>query len=69
MSRSIRAEQQTEFSPYSDHLEEFLTFLKKERGFADATLVNRQRSRKPFLAWLIAQGVPPSAVSPVVIIT
>ena len=67
MSRSIRAEQQIEVSPYSHHLEEFLTFLKKERGFADATLVNRQRSLKPFLAWLNAQDIPLSAVSPVVI--
>jgi site-specific recombinase XerD len=39
----------------------------KDREFADATLVNRQRSLKPFLAWLIAQGVPLSAVSRVVI--
>ena len=49
MSRSIRAEQQIEFSPYNHHLQEFLIFLKKERGFADATLVNRQRSLNPFL--------------------
>ena len=41
MSTSIRAEQQIEFSPYTHHLEEFLSFLKKERGFADATIVNR----------------------------
>jgi hypothetical protein len=31
------------------------------------TIVNRQRSLKPFLAWLGGQGVPLSAVSPVVI--
>jgi hypothetical protein len=46
VSRPNRAEQQIEFSPYSYHLEEFLTFLKKERGFADATIVNRERSVK-----------------------
>jgi site-specific recombinase XerD len=67
VSRSIRAEQQIEVSPYSHHLEEFLTFLKKERGFPDATLVDRQRSLKPFFAWLNAQDIPLSAVSPVVI--
>jgi integrase/recombinase XerD len=35
--------------------------------FADATIVNRERSLKPFLAWLVAQAVPLSAMSPVVI--
>jgi integrase/recombinase XerD len=44
-----------------------LAFLKQERGFTDATIVNRERSLKPFLAWLVAQGVPLSAMSPVVI--
>ena len=67
MSRSIRAEQQIEVPPYNHHLETFLSFLKKERGFADATIVNRRRSLKPFLAWLVAQCVPLSTVSPVVI--
>jgi site-specific recombinase XerD len=65
VSRSIRAEQQIEVSPYNHHLETFLSFLKKERGFADATLVNRKRSLKPFLAWLFGRGVPLSTVSPV----
>jgi site-specific recombinase XerD len=67
VSRSIRAEQQIEVPPYHPHLETFLSFLKKERGFADATLVNRKRSLKPFLAWLVGRGVPLSTVSPVVI--
>ena len=66
VSRSIHAEQQIEFSPYNHHLQEFLTFLKKERWFADATIVNRERSLKPFLAWLVTQDVPLSTISPVV---
>ena len=37
----------------------------QERGFADATIVIRKRSLKPFLASLVAQGVPLSSVSPV----
>ena len=66
MSRSIHAAQ-GEPLPYNHHLHQFLTFLKHERGFADATIVNRERSLKPFFAWLVAQDVPLSAVSPVVI--
>jgi integrase/recombinase XerD len=66
VSKSMHAEQ-GERSPYNNHLQQFLTFLKHERGFADATLVNRQRSLKPFLSWLIEQGIPISAVSPVAI--
>ncbi len=65
MSRSRLAEP-PELSPYDHHLQEFLTFLKRERGFAEATIINRKRSLKPFLAWLVAQGVPLSSVSPVV---
>jgi hypothetical protein len=38
MSRSIHAAQ-VESLPYNHHLHQFLTFLKHERGFADATLV------------------------------
>ena len=55
MSKSTHAEQ-GERSPYEHSLQKFLTFL-----------VNRKRSLKPFLAWLVAQGVPLSSVSPVVI--
>ena len=43
MSRSIHAAQ-GESLPYNHHLHQFLTFLKHERGFADATIVNRERS-------------------------
>jgi integrase/recombinase XerD len=66
VSRSMRA-QHVAPSAHNHRLQPFLTFLKQERGFADATIVNRQRSLKPFLAWLDAQGVPLSGVSPVVI--
>jgi integrase/recombinase XerD len=66
VSRSMYAEQ-SEPSPYNHHLQQFLTFLKQERGFAEATIVNRKRSLKPFLAWLLAQGVPLSGVSPAAI--
>jgi site-specific recombinase XerC len=66
MSRS-RLVEQNEPLPYNHHLQPFLTFLKQERGFANATIVNRRRSLKPFLAWLVEQCIPLSAVSPVVI--
>jgi len=66
MSQSTPVEQ-NEPSPYNHHLHQFLNFLKHERGFADATIVNRERSLNPFLGWLVAQDVPLSAVSPVVI--
>ena len=66
MSRSRRVEQ-NELLPYNHHLQLFLTLLKQERGFADDTIVNRQRSLKPFLTWLVGQCLPLSAVSPVVI--
>jgi hypothetical protein len=64
VSRSILAEE-GESSPYNHHVQHFLTFLKQERGFADATIVNRARSLKPFLAWLVAKDMQLSAVSPV----
>src|ERR1700736_2722179 len=66
ISRSIHAAQ-GESLPYNHQLHQFLTFLKHERGFADATIVNRERSLKPFLGWLVAEDVPLSTVSPVVI--
>jgi site-specific recombinase XerD len=66
VSKSKYAEQSGP-SLYNHHLQQFLTFLKHERGFADATIVNRERSLKPFLAWLVAQGVQLSSVSPVTI--
>ncbi len=66
MFKSTHAEP-GESSPYNHHLQQFLTFLKQERGFAEATILNRQRSLKPFLDWLVGQGVSLSAVSSVVI--
>jgi site-specific recombinase XerD len=57
--------QQEEPSPFDHQLQHFLNSLTQERGFAEATIINRKRSLKPFLAWLIAQGGPLSAVSPV----
>ena len=66
MSKSMHAKQGKP-SPYNHHLHQFLTLLKHERGFADATIVNRERSLRPFLAWLVARDVPLSTVSPVVI--
>jgi integrase/recombinase XerD len=66
VSKSMHAEQ-NQPSPYNHHLQQFLTSLKQERGFADDTIVNRQRSLKPFLTWLVGQCLPLSAVSPVVI--
>jgi hypothetical protein len=47
MSKSTPAEQ-AEPSLYNHHLQEFLTSLKQERGFADATISNREHSLKPF---------------------
>lgn len=66
MSRSMHAAQ-GESLPSNHHLQQFLTFLKQERGFADATIVNRVRSLKPFFGWLVAEDVRLSAVSPGVI--
>ena len=66
MSRSIHAAQGESLS-YHHHQHQFLAFLKHERGFADATIVNRERSLKPFLGWLVAEDVPLSTVSPLVI--
>jgi hypothetical protein len=66
MSQSTHTEA-GEPSPYNRHLQQFLNSLKHERGFADATIVNRERSLKPFLGWLVAEDVPLSTVSPVVI--
>jgi hypothetical protein len=43
ISRSIHAAQ-GESLPNNRHLHQFLTFLKHERGFAEATMVNRERS-------------------------
>lgn len=66
MPKSTRAEQ-GERLPSNHPLQSFLTFLKQERGFADATIDNRERSLKPFLAWLTGRGIRLFTVSPVVI--
>jgi len=65
VSKSTHAEQ-GERSPYEHHLQEFLTFLKHKReGSPTPRLSSAKRSLKPFLASLVAQGVPLSGVSPV----
>ena len=66
MSKSTPVEQ-NEPSPYNHQLQQFLSSLKQERGFADTTIVNRKRSLKPFLAWLVGRGIPLSSMSPVVV--
>ena len=48
MFRSLHAVQ-GESLPYNRHQHQFLTFLKHERGFADATIINREHSLKPCL--------------------
>ncbi len=50
--------------PYAGFLAEFLAYLKEERGFAEATIVNRSASLKPFLRWLEEKGLRLSGVSP-----
>ncbi|MGO9679549.1 MAG: tyrosine-type recombinase/integrase [Candidatus Sulfotelmatobacter sp.] len=48
-------------------LAEFLAHLKEERGYAEATIVNRRASLKPFLRWLEEKGVRMSRVAPATI--
>jgi ParB-like chromosome segregation protein Spo0J len=62
MSRSIHVAQGVSL-PYNHHQHQFLSYLKQERGFADATIANRERSLKLFLGWLVAEDVPLSTVS------
>jgi integrase/recombinase XerD len=38
--------------PFARHLDEFLKYLKEERGFAEVTLDNRRRSLTLFFDWL-----------------
>jgi site-specific recombinase XerD len=66
MSNSTPAKQD-EPSSHNHYLQAFLAALKQERGFADATIVNRERSLNPFLGWLVAQDVPLFTVSPATI--
>ena len=49
MFKSTTAEQAEQLL-HNANLQEFLTFLKQERGFADATIVKRERSLKPFFS-------------------
>jgi len=71
MSRSIHAAQGESLS-YNHHQHQFLTFLKHERGFADSTICRRYDCQPrtfsdTLLGWLVAEDVPASSVSPVVI--
>lgn len=66
MPKSTLAEQ-GERLPHNHPLQVFLTFLQQERGFAEATIINRRRSLMPFLAWLAGKGVELSEVSPTTI--
>ena len=70
MSRS-RPVEQGESLPYNHRRHppapSFLTFLKHERGFAALRLSTANVLGTPFLGWLVAEDVPRSTVSPVVI--
>ena len=48
-------------------LAKFLAHLKEERGYAEATIVNRSASLKLFLCWLEEKGIRLSGVSPVTV--
>lgn len=62
-----RLEKPMETLPYAGFLAEFLAHLKEERGFSEATIINRSRSLKPFLRWLEEKRVRLSGVSPATI--
>jgi integrase len=64
-----RFEGQIEELPYEKFLGEFFAFLRDEKGFAEATILGHRYSLKPFLAWLLRENIPLSAVSPRVIST
>jgi len=51
--------------PFTEHLEQFLTHLKNDRGFSAVTIHNRRRSLGRFLAWLHGRGTPVCDVGPV----
>ncbi len=48
--------------PFHSELQQFLSYLCTERGFAEATIENRQKSLSPFFDWLSEQGLPLSHV-------
>jgi len=62
-----RLEEQPETLPDANLVAEFLDYLKEERGFAEATVVNRRRSLEVFLRWLNEKGCCLSGVSPATI--
>ena len=50
--------------PFAQQLEEFLKYLKEERGFAETTLNNRRRSLKLFFHWLSKRDASLAAIKP-----
>ncbi len=66
MSRSGRVEQ-NELLSYNHHLQLFLTFLNQERGFADETIVNRQRSNHFGVTRVMSSVSEPLGESPTII--
>jgi integrase/recombinase XerD len=50
--------------PYTKEIAEFLAHLEHDRGYAQVTCANRQRSLRPFLSWLDRCGIPLTKVSP-----
>ncbi len=48
--------------PYRRELDVFLEHLRSERGFADATIENRQKTLRPFLSWLDTRSLALSDV-------
>jgi integrase/recombinase XerD len=50
--------------PFADFLNQFLTYLREERGFSGATLTNRRRSLEPFLGWISAHGRVLATIQP-----
>ena len=48
--------------PFDGELQQFLSYLCTERGFAEATIENRRKSLVLFFDWLSEQGLPLSQV-------
>jgi len=55
--------------PFAWHLDEFLKYLKQERGFAEATLDNRRRSLRRFFDWLFKRNGSLPGIKPIDITT
>lgn len=64
-----RFEEKKEELPYGQFLREFFTFLREERGLAEATIRGHKHSLKPFLSWLKREDIELTAVSPKTIST